>query len=68
MVRPKKDRLVEFSPDISYFKPRGIPMMDLEKVQLTVDEREAVRLADLMGLAHEAAGQKWAFPGQRSAV
>ena len=58
MVRPKKDRLIEFNPDISYFKPRGIPMIDLEEVQLTVDEREAIRLADLMGLAHEQAGQK----------
>ena len=58
MVRPQKDRMVAFNPEISYFKPRGIPMIDLEEVKLTVDEREAIRLADLMGLAHEDAGQK----------
>jgi predicted DNA-binding protein (UPF0251 family) len=58
MVRPQKDRLVAYNPEISYFKPRGIPMMDLDKVRLTVDEREAIRLADLMGMAHEAAGRQ----------
>ena len=38
MVRPKKDRLVGFNPKINYFKPRGIPVLDLEEVCLTVDE------------------------------
>ena len=57
MVRPRKDRLVAFNPGVSYFKPRGIPMIDLEEVGLTVDEREALRLADLNGLSHEEAGR-----------
>jgi predicted DNA-binding protein (UPF0251 family) len=58
MVRPIKDRLVAFNPDVSYFKPRGIPLMELEEVILKVDECEAIRLADLMNLSHEAAGQQ----------
>ena len=58
MVRPQKDRMVAFSPEISYFKPRGIPMIDLEEVGLTVDEREAIRLSDLMGMSHEEAGRR----------
>ena len=58
MVRPRKDRIVSFNPDVSYFKPRGIPMVDLIEVLLTVDEREAIRLADLHGLSHEEAGQR----------
>jgi uncharacterized protein len=57
MVRPKKHRMVAFNPEISYFKPRGIPMHDLSEVRLTVDEREAIRLADLHGMSHEEAGQ-----------
>ncbi|NNF99831.1 MAG: DUF134 domain-containing protein [Desulfobacteraceae bacterium] len=57
MVRPQKNRIVGYNPDISYFKPRGIPMFDLEEVCLTVDERESIRLADFMGLSHEEAGQ-----------
>lgn len=58
MVRPRKDRLVAFEPDVSYFKPRGIPMIELAEVCLTVDEREAIRLADQLGLSQEAAGRR----------
>jgi len=57
MARPKKHRRVAFNPAISYFKPRGIPMRDLSEVRLTVDEREAIRLADFLGLSHEEAGR-----------
>lgn len=57
-MRPQKNRFVKFDPDISYFKPRGIPMQNLEEVRLTVDEGEALRLADLLGLSHEEAGRR----------
>ena len=49
--------MVAFNPDIDYFKPRGIPMRDLSEVRLTVDEREAIRLADLLGMSHVDAGR-----------
>jgi predicted DNA-binding protein (UPF0251 family) len=58
MVRPKKNRLVRFDPKINYFKPRGIPVFDLDEVCLTVDEREAIRLADLLDMSHEDAGRQ----------
>jgi predicted DNA-binding protein (UPF0251 family) len=58
MVRPQKERLVGFNPKINYFKPRGIPVLDLEEVCLTIDERESIRLADLMDLSHEDAGRQ----------
>ena len=58
MVRPQKHRRVAFNPEISYFKPRGIPMFDLEEVRLTVDQREAIRLSDLLGMSHEDAGHR----------
>jgi len=58
MVRPRKDRYVAFNPEVSYFKPRGIPMFELEEIQLTVDEREAIRLADMLGMSHEEAGRQ----------
>ena len=57
MVRPRKNRCVGFNPEISYFKPRGIPLVHLEEVCLTVDEREAIRLSDLLGMSHEEAGK-----------
>jgi len=58
MVRPQKNRIVAFNPDVSYFKPRGIPMVELEEVCLTVDECESIRLADLLNMSHEEAGQR----------
>jgi predicted DNA-binding protein (UPF0251 family) len=50
--------MVGIEPNIRYFKPRGIPMADLEDVLLTIDEMEAVRLADLEGLYQEEAAQR----------
>ena len=57
MVRPRKNRIVAFNPDVSYFKPRGIPMVELEEVCLTVDECESIRLADLLDMSYEEAGK-----------
>ncbi|NNL75498.1 MAG: DUF134 domain-containing protein [Desulfobacterales bacterium] len=57
MVRPLKDRMVAFNPEINYFKPRGIPIFELKEVRLTVDQREALRLSDLLGKSHEEAGR-----------
>jgi len=42
-------------PGATFFKPRGIPMTMLEKVVLTLDEFEALRLADKEGQYHEQA-------------
>ena len=33
-------------------------MLDLDEVKLAVDELEAVRLADLLGMSHEEAGRE----------
>ena len=64
MGRPKTCRRVGFLPDTKYFKPRGIPLSLLEEVILTVDECEAVRLADLEGLYQEQAAEKMAVSRQ----
>ncbi|MCU7496244.1 MAG: DUF134 domain-containing protein [Ignavibacteria bacterium] len=55
MTRPKKGRTISCSPAAYYFKPRGIPMSELEEVVLETDEFEAVRLADLLGMKQEEA-------------
>lgn len=58
MVRPRLCKRVRFNPEITYFKPRGIPLKELEEVILPVDEYEAVRLKDLGGLEQEECAKK----------
>jgi predicted DNA-binding protein (UPF0251 family) len=58
MARPFKCRRVYGGPVADYFKPRGIPVSALEEVNLTVDEFEAIRLADLEGMYQEEGAKK----------
>ncbi|OGF46352.1 MAG: hypothetical protein A2231_04725 [Candidatus Firestonebacteria bacterium RIFOXYA2_FULL_40_8] len=58
MVRPCKCRHITGEPEVSYFKPRGIPCSSLLEVILTLDEFEAIKLADLNGEYQEEAAKK----------
>lgn len=58
MARPCKCRRIGFCPEITYFKPAGIPVSDLAEVVLTIDELEAMRLADLEGYYQEDAAAR----------
>lgn len=53
MSRPKYCRKVGCVPDINYFKPKGIPASQLDEIVLSLDEFEAIRLADFEGLYQE---------------
>ena len=57
-MRPCKERLVEHIPAATYYKPRGIPLLELECVQLAVDQLEALRLVDAEGLSHGQAAAR----------
>lgn len=58
MPRPCKCRRISNVPNCKYFKPRGVPLCSLKEVTLTLDGLEAVRLADLNGMYHEAAAKR----------
>ncbi len=58
MPRPRQCRRVARLPQATFYKPRGVPLRMLEQVALTVDELEAIRLADLEGLYQEKAAQR----------
>jgi predicted DNA-binding protein (UPF0251 family) len=58
MSRPKFCRKIGCVPDANYFKPRGVPSAELDEVVLTLDEFEALRLADLEGLYQEEAAAR----------
>jgi predicted DNA-binding protein (UPF0251 family) len=58
MSRPKGPRRVNFIPEITYFKPIGIPLANLKEINLNVDELETVRLVDFEGNDQEEAAKK----------
>ena len=54
--RPKKYRIVRTDPKISQFSPRGRPGRP-DEAGITMDEYEAIRLSDYMGLPQKEAAQ-----------
>ncbi|MFX1576825.1 MAG: DUF134 domain-containing protein [Promethearchaeota archaeon] len=58
MPRPYKRRFVRAEPNVSYYKPRGIPIGTIDEVVLNVDEFEALRVKDYMGLTQNQAAQQ----------
>ena len=58
MSRPRIPRCVRFKPDVYYFKPRGIPLQELEEVVLMPDELEALKLHEVDGLEQIQASEK----------
>lgn len=51
-------RRVDFVPQITYFKPAGIPLAQLQEICLSVEEAEAIRLKDIEKLEQEECGQR----------
>ena len=58
MVRPIKPRRILFNPDVTYFKPRAVSLMELEEVSLSADELEAIRLCDFQSTNQVRAAKK----------
>lgn len=58
MARPIKPRCIRFNPDVVYFKPRAIPLRQLEETNLSLDEVEALRLCDLNNLDQTEAASR----------
>ncbi len=58
MPRPKLCRKIEFNPNITYFKPQGVPMRELEAVELTTEEMEAYRLRHIDEMDQQKAASK----------
>lgn len=56
--RPKCIRRVDDIPDVNYFKPRGIPLTELESTELKLEELEALKLVYYDKLKREQAAKK----------
>lgn len=58
MPRPQKSRLVATQPESNHFNPRKTGEKDTAVVQITMDQFEAIRLSDILGLTYEKAGRQ----------
>jgi len=58
MPRPCKRRLCRVYNGDRIFKPRSVPLTELDTVRLELSELEAMRLCDLEGHDQEAAGRR----------
>ena len=58
MARPVKLRCVTQLPSTGFFKPVGLQTGDLQKVCLSVEEVESIRLKDFEGLEQEGCAQR----------
>jgi uncharacterized protein len=58
MPRPCKRRRVTCNPVTTSFEPQGVPAENRESIVLSIDELEAIRLADYDGLYQEQAAKK----------
>lgn len=58
MPRPTKCRRVEFFPENTYFIPSDKDEGQIEEVTLKIEELEAMRLKDILGLNQEECAEK----------
>ncbi|KAF0093723.1 MAG: DNA-binding protein [Puniceicoccaceae bacterium 5H] len=58
MPRPPCPRRIDGRPPADYFKPAGIPLRQLEEVELAPEEWEALRLADVEQLYRAEAAER----------
>lgn len=58
MPRPRMRRRIWEQPNVSYFKPAGVPVAELEEILLTLDELEAIRLIDVENLSQDDSAKK----------
>ncbi len=58
MPRPPKHRKVNEPPLFTEFKPMGVAGRFVDTVVMSIDEYEALRLADFEGLSHEQAAEE----------
>ncbi|MFP4656489.1 MAG: DUF134 domain-containing protein [Candidatus Woesearchaeota archaeon] len=58
LVRPRKIKIVNFEPCVTYFKPHGVPLDQLEETELTIDELETLRLLNIEKMSQSDAATK----------
>ena len=58
MPRPRLCRRIWFNPEITYFKPTGVRISNIDEIILTREEFEAIRLNDFENIEQSKAAKK----------
>jgi predicted DNA-binding protein (UPF0251 family) len=58
MVRPCNNKNIENDPEFTCFKPLWIPRNQLEKIEVSAEEFEALRLSNLEWLSNQSWAEK----------
>jgi len=58
MTRPRRIRNIGQEPNVTYYKPRGVPLRSLDSVEITHEEWEALRLKYSLLLDQKASAKK----------
>lgn len=56
--RPRKCRRVSEEPQVTYFKPAGVPLRELQELEISIDELESLKLVDYQELEQTEASRK----------
>lgn len=51
-------KTIGFNPEVVYFKPQGVPMKELQTIELSLEEIEAYRLRHMEDLDQQQAAEK----------
>jgi len=54
MPRPRIKKIITLSPEVTFYKPRGVPLSSLEIVDIRLEEWEVLRLRHLKNLDQTA--------------
>lgn len=58
MPRPKRRRMMATPPAVEGFRPFGVPITDIEPIELLFEEYESIKLTDYEGLTQEQAAER----------
>jgi len=58
MPRPRLCRRIALNPNVVFYKPQGIPLRELQTIEITHEEWETLRLKNVEGLDQTEAAKE----------
>ena len=58
MPRPRLRRRIKFQPNVTFYKPQGVPLRTLQIMEMTLEEWEALRLKNVENLDQTKAAEE----------